>query len=181
MRDPQAAGLTDTAAGGRRGEAGLLADLRALAIPFAAHEHPATFTVAESRALDAGIPGAHSKNLFLKDAGGAFWLVTVPAAARVDLKALPAALGCRRLSFARAAEMERLIGVLPGSVTPLAMIDAAPGTVTPVIDAGLARAERVNVHPLRNTATIGLAGAGVLRLLRHWGHAPVVIAVPVAA
>jgi hypothetical protein len=43
VRDPQAAGLTDTAAaGGRRGEAGLLADLRALAIPFAAHEHPAT-------------------------------------------------------------------------------------------------------------------------------------------
>ena len=76
-----------------RGEAGLLADLDALAIPFAAHEHVAVFTVAESDTVNAAIPGAHTKNLFLKDAGGAFWLVTVPGEARVDLKALPAAIG----------------------------------------------------------------------------------------
>ena len=79
---------------GRRGEAGLLADLAALGIPFEAQEHRPVFTVAESSALDARIPGAHTKNLFLKDAGGAFWLLTVPAAARVDLKALPVAIGC---------------------------------------------------------------------------------------
>jgi Ala-tRNA(Pro) deacylase len=61
-----------------RGEAGLRADLASLAIPFAEHEHPAVYTVAESRALDAGIPGAHTKNLFLKDTAGAFWLLTCP-------------------------------------------------------------------------------------------------------
>ena len=72
----------------------MLADLASLAIPFAAHEHAAVFTVEESHKVDADIPGAHTKNLFLKDAGGAFWLVTVPALARVDLKALPAAIGC---------------------------------------------------------------------------------------
>ena len=76
-----------------RGEAGLRVDLASLAIPFAEHAHPAVFTVAESRALDAGIPGAASKNLFLKDAAGAFWLLTVPAEARVDVKALPEAIG----------------------------------------------------------------------------------------
>lgn len=161
-----------------RGEAGLLADLASLAIPYAAHEHPAVFTVAESRALDAGFPGAHTKNLFLKDAAGAFWLVTVPADARVDLKALPAAIGCKRVSFGSAADMERLLGVTPGSVTPLAMINAAPGSVSVVLDAGLAAAERINVHPLRNTGTLGLAGADVLRLLRHWGHAPRLAAIP---
>lgn len=165
--------------GAPRGEAGLMADLAALAIPYEAHEHAAVFTVAESRALDRGIPGAHTKNLFLKDAGGAFWLVTVPAEARADLKALPAAIGAKRLSFASADDMRRLLGIAPGSVTPLAMIDAAPGSVTAVLDAGLAAAERINVHPLRNTATLGLAGADVLRLLRRWGHDPVVAAVPV--
>src|SRR3546814_20716262 len=76
-----------------RGEAGLMADLKALSVPFAAHEHVAVFTVAESDAVTAVIPGAPTKNLFLKDAAGAFWLVTVPAEARVDLKALPGAIG----------------------------------------------------------------------------------------
>lgn len=164
-----------------RGEAGLLADLRALAIPFEAHEHAAVFTVAESRAIDAAIPGAHTKNLFLKDARDAFWLVTVPAAARVDLKALPGAVGCKRVSFAKAQDMERLLGIAPGSVTPLAMVNAEAGNVTAVLDTSLAVAPRINVHPLRNTATLGLAGEHVLALLRHWGHAPVVAEIPTTA
>lgn len=158
---------------------GLLADLRALAIPFVHHEHVAVFTVAESDAVHAAMPGAHTKNLFLKEAGGRFWLVTVPSDARVDLKALPAAIGCKRVSFGKAEDMERLLGVTPGSVTPLAMINAPPGEVTVVIDGALADADQVNVHPLRNTATLGLAGAALLGLLRHWGHEAVVAAVPV--
>jgi Ala-tRNA(Pro) deacylase len=161
-----------------RGEAGLLADLEKLAIPFEAHEHAAVFTVEESRAIDADIPGAHTKNLFLKDAKGAFWLVTVPAEARVDLKALPSAIGCKRVSFGKAEDMERLLGIAPGSVTPLAMINAQPGSVTVVIDAELAAAGRMNVHPLRNTGTLGLSGANVLVLLRHWGHQPLVAEIP---
>ena len=164
--------------GAHRGEAGLLADLAALAIPYASHEHAAVFTVAESRAAERDWPGESTKNLFLKDQAGAFWLVTVPADMRADLKALPDAIGCKRVTFAKAEDMERLLGITPGSVTPLAMINAAPGTVTVAITAGLAAAARINVHPLRNTGTLGLAGADVLRLLRHWGHEPVVAAIP---
>jgi Ala-tRNA(Pro) deacylase len=162
-----------------RGETGLMADLAAFAIPHEVHEHPAVFTVEESADIKAHLPGEHTKNLFLKDVGCAFWLVTVPADIRVDLKRLPEAIGCKRVSFGNAEDMQRLIGLAPGSVTPLAMINAAPGSITVVLDAGLAAAELVNVHPLRNTATVGLPGADILRLLRHWGHAPVVAGIPV--
>ena len=161
-----------------RGEAGLLADLGLLAIPFAAYEHDAVFTVAESDAVNAAMPGAHTKNLFLKDKGGAFWLVTVPSDARVHLKGLPAAIGCKHVSFGKAEDMERLLGISPGSVT-LAAINAAPGSITIVLDETLAVAGTVNVHPLRNTATLGLSGATILELLRHWGHQPLVAAIPV--
>ena len=161
-----------------RGESGLMADLAALSIAHEVHEHRAVFTVEESRDLKAHIPGAHTKNLFLKDAGGAFWLVTVPAEGPVDLKALPQAIGCKRVTFGKAEDMQRLIGIAPGSVTPLAMINAAPGSVTVVLDAGLARADRANVHPLRNTATVGLSGADILRLLVHWGHEPITAKIP---
>lgn len=162
----------------QHGEPGLRADLAKLAISFEEQAHPAVSTVAESGALHDRMPGAQTKNLFLKDAVGAFWLVTAPAAARVDLKALPAAIGCKRVSFAKAGDMERLLGISPGSVTPLAMMNAVPGSVTAVLEAGLAAADRVNVHPLRNTATVGLAGADIVRLLRHWGHEPVVADIP---
>ncbi|WP_428679563.1 prolyl-tRNA synthetase associated domain-containing protein [Sphingopyxis sp.] len=164
-----------------RGEAGLLDDLSALAIPFAAYEHVAVFTVAESDEVNAAIPGAHTKNLFLKDNGGAFWLVTLPGEARVDLKALPAAIGSKRVSFGKAEDMDRLLGIKPGSVTPLAAINAAPGSITVALDEGLAAADTVNVHPLRNTGTLGLSGAAILGLLRHWGHVPLVAAIPVQA
>ena len=162
-----------------RGEAGLLDDLNALAIPFASHEHVAVFTVAESDEVNAAIPGAHTKNLFLKDNGGAFWLVTVPSDARVDLKALPAAIGSKRVSFGKAEDMARLLGIAPGSVTPLAAINAEPGSINVVIEVELAAAERVNVHPLRNTATLGLPGSAILDMLRHWGHAPLTAEIPV--
>lgn len=161
-----------------RGEAGLRTDLSALGIPFAEHAHDAVFTVAESDAVHAAMPGAHTKNLFLKDKDGAYWLVTVPSDARVDLKALPAAIGSRRVSFGKAEDMDRLLGITPGSVTPLAAINAQPGSIAVVLDAALAAADPVNVHPLRNTATLGLSGAAILDLLRHWGHAPVVAAIP---
>lgn len=161
-----------------RGEAGLKADLAALGIAHHHYEHPAVFTVGESSALHAEQPGAHSKNLFLKDAGGAFWLVTVPALGRVDMKALPAAIGSKRVSFGKAEDMERLLGITPGSVTPLAAINAVPDSIAIVLAATLADEPIVNVHPLRNTATIGLSGTNLLQLLRHWGHAPRVADIP---
>jgi Ala-tRNA(Pro) deacylase len=164
---------------GQRGEAGLRADLAALGIAFTEVEHPAVFTVADSHALHATMPGAHTKNLFLKDAGGAFWLVSVPADDRVDLKQLPAAIGCKRVSFGKAEDMARLLGIAPGSVTPLAAINAPVGGITVIIAAPLAQSAQVNVHPLRNTATLGLAGSDILRLLGHWGHVPRVAAIPV--
>ncbi len=159
-------------------ETKLYADLQALDIPYDVVEHPAVFTVEESQAVDGDIPGAHTKNLFLKDAGGRFWLVTVPAALRADLKALPAVMGAKRVSFGKGEDMERLIGVTPGSVTPLGAIADAAGAVTIVLDAALASADRVNCHPLRNTATLGLSGADLVRALTHWGHPPVIVDVP---
>ena len=160
------------------GEERLLADLAALSIDYELHEHVAVFTVEESRGIKTDIPGVHTKNLFLRDTSGAFWLLTVPAEARIDLKRLPQAIGCKRVSFGKPDEMRRLIGIEPGSVTPLAMINALPGSISCFLDDPLADKQSVNVHPLRNTATIGLAGNDILRLLAHWGHEPQTASIP---
>lgn len=159
-------------------ETRLYADLAALGIAYQVHDHAAVFTVEESLEIHEAVPGAHTKNLFLKDSGGQFWLVTVEHSLRVDLKALAGVIGAKKLSFGKAEDMQALLGVTPGSVTPLAAMNDAAGRVNVVLDATLADAARVNVHPLRNTATIGLSGADLRRALAHWGHAPLIAAIP---
>ncbi len=159
-------------------ETQLLAALDALGIAWSCEEHEAVFTVEASARLHAAIPGLHTKNLFLKDAGGQFWVVSAPHDASIDLKSLPAVIGSKKVSFGKAEDMERLIGVSPGSVTPLAAINAAAGAVKFVIDARLAQAERVNVHPLRNTASLGLSGAALVAFMASTGHQPIIALLP---
>ncbi len=158
----------------------LLDALDTLGIDYTLNEHEAVFTVEESAQLHQDIAGAHTKNLFLKDAGGQFWLITVPHDARVDLKALPSAIGSKKVSFGRADDMERLLGVSPGAVTPLAALNDRENMVKVVIDARLANQAIVNVHPLRNTATLGLSGAALLTALADWSHSPLIVSVPVS-
>lgn len=160
------------------GEADLLAALDRAGIAWTCDEHEAVFTVEASARLHAEIPGMHTKNLFLKDSGGQFWVVSAPHDAVINLKALPSAIGSKKVSFGKAEDMERLIGLSPGSVTPLAAINDTDGVVRFVIDQRLADAERVNVHPLRNTATLGLSGSALLEFLADSGHEPVVALLP---
>lgn len=153
-----------------KGEDRLFADLGKLGLAWQVFEHQAVFTVEESRSLHDNIAGAHSKNLFLKDAGGQYWLVTVPAEKRVNLKSLPERIGSKRVSFGKAEDMVRLIGITPGSVTPLAMVNAEPGKVHFVLDAELSDETVMNVHPLRNDATLSIAPDDLVGLLENWGH-----------
>lgn len=159
-------------------ETALLAGLDAAGIAWKLHEHEAVFTVEASARLHAEIAGVHTKNLFLKDAGGQFWVVSAPHDARIDLKTLPAAIGAKKVSFGKAEDMERLLGISPGSVTPLAAFNDRDGAVRVVIDQRLAEAATVNVHPLRNTATLGLSGPDLATFLASTGHPPVVVTLP---
>jgi Ala-tRNA(Pro) deacylase len=156
-------------------EADLYRQLAALGIVFARHEHEAVFTVAESRELHLELPGVHSKNLFLRDAARRHWLLTIPAELTVNIKLLPAKIGSKRLSFGNADDMRTLLGVAPGSVTPLAAINDLDARVSVVLDRRIADAEIVNVHPLRNTSTLALSGPDLVRALHHWNHPPRVV------
>ena len=65
-------------------------------------EHPPLFTVEDSKLLRGSILGAHSKNLFLKDAKGQFYLLSVEENTKVDLKKIMNFIGSKKLSFAKA-------------------------------------------------------------------------------
>jgi Ala-tRNA(Pro) deacylase len=89
-------------------------------------EHPPVMTVAESERLVPGLPGAKTKNLFLRDKKGArHILVTVPHDLAVDLNSLGLMLGAGRLGFGSAERLMKHLGVTPGSVSLLALVNDA--------------------------------------------------------
>jgi Ala-tRNA(Pro) deacylase len=157
------------------GREGLIPFLEAKGIDHVTTDHEAVFRVGEGEELKAAIPGAHTKNLFLKDHRGALWLISAAQATVIDLKRLPAVIGSGRLSFGSPELLEATLGVTPGSVTALALINDPERRVSFILDARLARAERVNFHPLINTATTTLTGEGFAAFLAAVGVTPMVV------
>ena len=146
------------------------------------HEHPAVMTVEESERLVPALPGAKTKNLFLRDKKGLrHLLVTVPSNLAVDLNRLGETLGVGRLGFASAERLRRHLGITPGSVSLLALLNDTAKKVEFVIDRALWKADAVQAHPLVNTATMIIAHTDLERFLAATGHPPRVIDVPVMA
>jgi Ala-tRNA(Pro) deacylase len=156
--------------------ADLLAFLEAHGIAHVTTDHPAVFRVEDGEAVKAAIPGLHTKNLFLKDHRGRLWLVSAWQQTDIDLKRLPTVIGSGKLSFGAPALMQEALGVTPGSVTALALVnDRESRRVTFVLDAVLASADEVNFHPLENTATTTLSREAFAAFLAAVSVTPMVV------
>lgn len=150
----------------------LLARLDALGIAATTVEHAPVFTVEEAKALRGDLPGGHIKNLFLRNKKGAMWLVVCLEDRSIDLKRLGEALGAGRFSFGSADRLMAHLGVLPGAVTPFAVINDKQGTVRVVLDQGLFAQSLVNCHPLVNHMTTAVSPDDLRRFLEAEGHQP---------
>lgn len=148
----------------------LFAYLDTLGIDHTTVWHEPLFTVEQSAGLKAQMPGAHTKNLFLKDAGGALVLIAAEAHNSLRLNQLHKIIGTKRLSFGPAELMTEVLGVMPGSVTAFALMNDKGGRVRFLVDAVLAGAETVNFHPLVNTGTTAISGGDFRRFVAATGH-----------
>jgi Ala-tRNA(Pro) deacylase len=156
----------------------LFAFLDRLDIPHTTVSHPPLFTVEQSRSLRGKVPGGHTKNLFLKDKRGMFFLVVALEDAAIDLKGLHRRLGATgRFSFGSADALRDMLGVEPGSVTPFAAINDTSRRITVVLDAAMLAHETLNYHPLVNTMTTSISRRGLVKFLDSCGHAPRIEAV----
>lgn len=150
----------------------LFAALAALDIPHPTISHAPLFTVEQSQALRGQIPGGHTKNLFLRDRKETMFLVTTLEDAAIDLKSLPGRIGSGRLSFGSAERLRAYLGIEPGSVSPLAIINDEACKVCVILDAALMRHDIINVHPLTNTMTTALRRDDLVKFLAAKGHPP---------
>ena len=153
----------------------LLAWMAANGVVQITHDHPAVFRVGDGPDLKAAMPGAHTKNLFLKDKKGRLWLISARQDTGIDLKRAPKTIGSDRLSFGNEALLYETLGVTPGSVTALGLINDAGQRVTFVLDKALWDADIVNFHPLTNTATTALGQAAFRGFLALIGREPMVV------
>ncbi|MGH6979454.1 MAG: prolyl-tRNA synthetase associated domain-containing protein, partial [Brevundimonas sp.] len=153
----------------------LLAWMAANGVSQTTHDHPAVFRVDEGHKLKAAMPGAHTKNLFLKDKKGRLWLISARQDTVIDLKQAHKTIGADRLSFGNEGLMWETLGVRPGSVTALGLINDADRRVVFILDKALWDADIVNFHPLTNTATTALDQAAFRRVLGVLGREPMVV------
>ena len=150
----------------------LFARLGALGIAVTTVDHPAVFTVEEARRHRGDLPGTFTKNLFLRDKKGAMWLVVCLENRAVDLRVLAERIGAKHLSFGSPERLMRHLGVIPGAVSPFAVINDADRVVRVVLEREVLAQDPINLHPLDNAKTTAIATADLLRFLEAEGHPP---------
>lgn len=150
----------------------LLELLTDLSISYQLYEHEPLFTVEQAHKAVAALnmPGTGIKNLFLKDSKKKLYLVVACADAVIKLKELGKNIGAPELRFADAALLKEYLGVEPGSVTPLALVNDVNKKVTVILDANIFNQPFIQLHPLINTATVIITPDALKKFLAHYVH-----------
>ncbi len=145
-------------------------------IDYQLYHHPPVFTVEEGKKQKIHIPGAHTKNLFLRNKEKThFFLYSLPADKRADLKSLAKLLRVSRLSFASPDFLWQYLRLKPGSVSPFGLLHDKTCQVKFILDKALWEADLVGFHPNVNTATIVLKQTGFRHFLDLVDHQPYVL------
>jgi Ala-tRNA(Pro) deacylase len=154
----------------------LFAFLGTHGIGFERVDHPAAFTMEDVERHVPPLAGMRTRNLFLRDKKGTRQaLVVVGAEKPVDLRALAERTGFERPSFGSADRLMRCLGITPGAVSLLALVNDTARAVELFIDRDVWAADAVHCHPLINTATLSVPHDGVERFLAATGHSPRIV------
>lgn len=134
-------------------------------------DHKAVFNMAEVAEIQLPYPEADAKNLFIRDDKKRnYYLITVKGDKRTDLKAFRQQHSTRPLTFASDQDLMDLLGLIPGAVTPLGLLNDREHKVTFWLDQSfLEGSGLIGVHPNENTATVWLKAEDLLQLLRENG------------
>ena len=144
--------------------------LRSKGISYEVTEHGAVYTMEELSQIELPYPEADAKNLFVRDDKKQnYYLITVRGDKRVDLKKFRRDYGTRHLSFASAEELMEIMGLIPGAVTPLGVLNDDEGRVTLYIDSEFFNGDLIGVHPNDNTATLWIKATDLKGLAEEHG------------
>ncbi len=145
----------------------LLNVLDKIGISYTNHEHPAVFTVEQADLYHEGIDGVHSKNLFFKDRKKNLILIVTLSDKPIKIKEVETKINTKGLTFGKPEVLAEVLGVIPGAVTPLAVINAKNHDLRLILDEEMMEHELLNYHPIVNTATTTIAAKDLLKFMEH--------------
>ncbi len=151
-------------------ESQLLEFLDVQQIPYQRVEHPPVYTCEEAERLRPKLPAVSTKNLFLRDRQGTFYLLMTACEKKLDLKRVQSLIGASKLHFASEEKLSELLGLTRGSVTVLGLINDTGHRIQLWIDAGIWQQDSFLCHPLVNTATLLLSKSSLERFFVLCGH-----------
>ena len=150
-----------------------------LGIGYQCIEHQPVFTCDDSEGLEIEIPGAHTKQLLLRDKKKHHYVLAIVMHDKtVDIRALGDVLGISRMSFASPDDLQNFLRVTPGAVTPFGLLFDTEKKVRVVIDEDAWNTALFRFHPLRNSATVVINQEGFVKFLEETRHGREVIAIP---
>jgi Ala-tRNA(Pro) deacylase len=145
----------------------LLTLLAQLDIEYTNHEHPAVYTVEEADLHHDGIDGVHSKNLFFKDRKKNLFLVVTLSDKPIQIKEVAKKINAKSPSFGKPELLAEVLGVIPGAVTPFAIVNDKDHRVKVILDKEMMENELLNFHPLVNTATTTIGSNDLIKFMEH--------------
>jgi len=139
--------------------------LTKIGVLFNTHSHPPVYTCEEAEKYNADIRGIHSKNLVIKGKKtGNFYMAIIPAAKKLNLKELKAKMG-EEFRFAEEGDLEKLLGIKTGAVSPFNLINDKEAKVGLLLDEEVMSSEYVSFHPNVNTETLELTSTDFKKYL----------------
>lgn len=133
-------------------------------------EHKAVFNMEELDSVELPYPELDAKNLFVRDDKKKnYYLITVKGDKRVNLKEFRKAHGLRNLSFASPEDLMSIMGLTPGSVTPLGLLNDKEHKVCFYLDADFTDS-LMGIHPNENTATVWIKSTDLIRIIKEHGN-----------
>ena len=154
--------------------------LARLSIPFFRIDHEPVHTMEDCQAIDRALGGEICKNLFLCNTQKTrFYLLMIREDKSFITRDVSRQLGVSRLTFGPPEEMEKLLHLSPGAVSPMGLLFESARDVQLIIDEDIKKADQLGCHPCVNTASIRLAMDDFFnRFLPAAGHAPVFVNIP---
>lgn len=136
-------------------------------------EHKAVFNMDDLSRINIPYPESDAKNLFVRDDKKRnYYLITVKGNKKVNLKEFKKSNNTRNLSFANEEDLMNILGLIPGAVTPLGLLNDKDLKVTFYLDKDfLYDNSIIGIHPNDNTATIWIKVNDLINIIKDHGNA----------
>ena len=145
--------------------------LKSKNIWFELEEHRAVFNMDDLNDLNLKYKDRDAKNIFVRDDKKLnYYLITIKGNKKIDLKQFRKDFNTRNLSFASSEDLMDILKLIPGSVSPLGLLNDEKLKVRFFIDKYfLSDNGIIGIHPNENTATLWIKTEDLIEIVKIHG------------